>query len=451
MRTRFEWDLAGADVGTVAFFAYGKKEKGELYMTKKQKTTAAWVVVIIAFLGGFALANVQNKTAPVLDVLMLSFGIGETDAGWLTSVFTIMGLITAIPASMLMRKLGVKRVGVISLLCAAVGSVIGALAPNFTMLLLSRVLEGVGVGMIAVVGPAVISMWFPAEKRGAPMGLWGSWMMCSQTLLFFIAGGLVQGFGWQGVWWFTCIFCVIVLVLYQWKVEEPPEGTPNYAEGEDEEEFHFGEGFKSSATWLLTLGGVIFTFCCFGFATYISLYWAEAFFGGDMNQSNLWVSAMYAIEIPVVILIGVLLNHISLRRRKFVAVIGFAIYAFILFFCFRMTDPGLLLPFILIYPFLEGSIPTVYWTLIPSTAKKPEHAGTAIGILNVGLNIGTLLGPPITGFFIENYGWAAATVPLAIAAVFGAIVFALVKTYYHGHSEGVVPKGDPETQKAIAE
>lgn len=182
-------------------------------MTKKQKSTIAWVVVIIAFFGGFALANVQNKTAPVLDVLMATFNIGETDAGWLTSVFTIMGLITAIPASMLMRKLGVKRVGVIALACAAVGSAIGALAPDFTILLLSRVVEGVGVGMIAVVGPAVISMWFPAEKRGAPMGLWGSWMMCSQTLLFLIGGGLTQAFGWQGVWWFTFGFAVIVLFL----------------------------------------------------------------------------------------------------------------------------------------------------------------------------------------------------------------------------------------------
>ena len=56
------------------------------------------------------------------------FDIGETDAGWLTSVFTIMGMVTAIPASMLMRKLGPKKIGVISLACAAVGGVIGAFA-----------------------------------------------------------------------------------------------------------------------------------------------------------------------------------------------------------------------------------------------------------------------------------------------------------------------------------
>ena len=400
-------------------------------MTKKQKTAAAWTVVIIAFFGGFALANVQNKVPPCIDVVMMYFNIGETDAGWLTSVFTIMGMITAIPAAALMRKMGPKKIGAISLACAAIGGIIGAFATDLWVLMATRVLEGVGVGMIAVVGPAVIAMWFPAEKRGLPMGLWGSWMMCSQTLLFFIAGGLTTAFGWQGVWWFCVAFCVVVLVLYMWKVDAPPEGTPNYAEGEDEEEFKFGDGFKSSGTWVLTIAGTIFTFCCFGFATYISLYWAQTFFGGDMNQSNWWVSIMYAIEIPIVILIGWLLNHIKLKNRRYVGVLGFLLYTFILFFCFRMEEPGLLLPFILIYPFLEGAIPTVYWTLCPSTAKSPEYSGTAIGLLNVGLNIGTLLGPPVTGFFIENFGWGVATIPLAVASVLGAIAFFFVKTHDH--------------------
>lgn len=420
-------------------------------MTQKQKNVAkAWAIVIIAFLGGLALASAQNKVPPVIDVVMLDFGIGETDAGWLTSVFTIMGMITAIPASWLMQKLGAKKIGVISLACCAVGSALGAFCVEFWQLLLTRILEGVGVGMIAVVGPAIIAMWFPAEKRGLPMGVWGSWMMASQTILFFSGAGIASAWGWQGVWWFVFAMCVVALILYWWKVEEPGEGEINYSEGEEEEEFRFGEGFKSASTWLLTLGGLIFTFCCFGFATYISLYWAQAFYGGDMNASNWWVSVMYAIEVPVVILIGWFLNHVTLGKRKYVAVVGFCLYAAILFFCFRMKDPAMLLPFIIVYPFLEGAIPTVYWTLIASTAKKPQDAGTAIGILNVGLNIGTLLGPPITGFFIENYGWDAATIPLAVGCLLGAVVFALVKTYYHGHSEGVVPK-DPAAAAAQAE
>lgn len=396
---------------------------------KKKKVLAAWIVVFIAFLGGVALANVQNKVPPIIDVMMVYFNIGETEAGWLTSIFTLMGIITAIPAAWLMRKLGTKRIGALSLSCAALGSLIGAFASDIALLMFSRVIEGIGVGIIAVVGPALIAMWFPPEKRGLPMGLWGSWMMVSQTVLFFIAGGVTLAFGWQGIWWFTFIFCVIVLILYMWKVDAPPEGTPNYSEGEDEGSFKFRDAFTCASSWVMALIGVIFTFCCFGFVTYISLYWAGAFFDGDMNQSNWWISIMYAIEIPVVIFIGWILNHVRLERRKFVGAIGFFLYAAILFYCFRMDAIGLLLPFILIYPFLEGSIPTVYWTLTPSTAKSPEHAPAALGIMNVGLNIGTLLGPPVIGWIIENIGWAEATIPLAVASLIGAVLFCFIKTY----------------------
>ena len=412
-------------------------------MTKKQKNVlAAWVVVIIAFLGGLALANVQNKVPPVIQAITIYFDISLTEAGWLTSIFTIMGMVTAIPASWLLHKLGPKMIGVLSLACAAIGSLIGVFSDNIALLMISRVVEGIGVGIIAVVGPAVISMWFPPEKRGLPMGLWGSWMMASQTILFLIGGGLATTLGWQGVWWFTLGFSVLILILYMWKVDAPAQGQPNYAEAENEESFSFKEGFKSGSAWILSLVGVIFTFCCFGFATYIAVYWGDTFFltsTGDIElaqyEGNLWVSLMYAIEIPIVIFIGWLLNHIKLNKRKFIGAIGFFLYAVILFFCFRMDAIGLLIPFIIIYPFLEGSIPTVYWTICPSTAKRPEYAGTVLGVLNVGLNIGTLLGPPVTGWMIENYGWQEATIPLAVAAIVGGILFCLVKTYDKKNSE----------------
>ena len=394
-------------------------------------------MVIIAFLAGLTLANVQNKVPPVMEAVMAYYGIGYTEAGWLTSIFTVMGMVTAIPASWLLRKMGPKKIGIVALACAALGSLIGVYSESLALMMFSRVIEGIGVGIIAVVGPAVIASWFPPQKRGLPMGLWGSWMMASQAILFLIAGGVTTAFGWKGIWWFTLGFSVIVLILYMWKVDVPPAGIPNFSEGEGEESFSFKAGFRSPSSWILSMIGLIFTFCCFGFATYIAVYWGDTFFlasaGGNSElaqyEANLWVSLMYTIEIPIVILIGWLLNHIKITRRKFVGTIGFFLYAFILFYCFRMDAIGLLVPFIIIYPFLEGSIPTVYWTICPSTAKSPEHAGTSLGILNVGLNIGTLLGPPVTGFMCESFGWQAATIPLAAAAVVGGILFCFIRTY----------------------
>ncbi len=92
----------------------------------------------------------------------------------------------ALPAAMIIKRFGPKA-GVAALAFAIVGSLIGLATDNVGVLIVSRVVEGTGIGIIAVLAPTLISMWFPPEKRGLPMGLWGSWMMVSQTILFFCA------------------------------------------------------------------------------------------------------------------------------------------------------------------------------------------------------------------------------------------------------------------------
>ena len=78
----------------------------------------------------------------------------------------------------------------------------------------------------------------------------------------------------------------------------------------------------------------------------------------------------------------------------------------------------------MVRPFLQGS---------PAAWLKSQSVSyTHLDVYKrQGLNIGTLLGPPVTGFFIENFGWGVATIPLAVASVLGAIAFFFVKTHDH--------------------
>jgi MFS family permease len=85
-------------------------------------------------------------------------------------------LILALPAGIILQKLGPKVAGLIAVGCLMIGSAWGALANGAGLLLASRVLEGVGMGLIAVVAPASIAMWFPREKQGTPMGIWATWV-----------------------------------------------------------------------------------------------------------------------------------------------------------------------------------------------------------------------------------------------------------------------------------
>jgi len=404
-------------------------------MTKDYKGPAAWTVTLVGLLAGIALANVLLKVPPVIPLMMETFNIGEGTAGWLSSIVSVAGIITALPASWLMRKFNAKTIGVVSLLCAAVGSLAGIFSDgNIAIMMVSRVIEGVGVGLIAVIVPSLITMWFPAEKRALPMGVWGTYQVVGQSLMFIVASVLTVSFGWEGVWWFTTIFAVVALIVYAWKVQEPPEGAPNYAEGEDDSIglSSMVEGMKSGSLWIICLIGIMFTTCGTGIATFIAVYWGDAFFAGSFEDGNIYASIMYALEIVMSIILGWVLGHVKEEKRKFMGTIGMIVYSVCIFFAYRLDSFGLIIPFMIVYTLAECATPTTLWTICANAVKKPEYGTVAIAVLNIGLNAGTLLGGPLVGMMIETTGsYAMATIPSACLALISAVLFCFIKYYKH--------------------
>src|SRR5512143_3747353 len=168
-------------------------------------TRKAWAVMLAAYLAGVAIALNQSKVPPVMQALLHSLNMDTTTGGWLMSAFAVAGIVLGIPAAFVLAKLGPKVSGLIALGCTLLGSIVGALASGPAMLLGGRVVEGIGLGLIIVVAPTVISMWFPPEKRGLPMGIWASWVPVGSFVIYNLAGPLLQSFGWQSIWWFGAL------------------------------------------------------------------------------------------------------------------------------------------------------------------------------------------------------------------------------------------------------
>lgn len=383
----------------------------------------AWVVSLIGIFGGIALACVQNKISPCIPVLMEYFSIDMTTAGWLSSIFAVMGMVAAVPSAIILKKLGAKKAGIFSLLFAAVGSIIGLFSDNVTLLMASRVIEGFGVGVIAVVGPTLISMWFPPEKRGFPMGLWGSWMTTTQAILFFTSGPITARWGWHGMWGFGLIMCLVAAALFIWKVETPP-AEENFAPVAGD--VNIGEALKSFSSWTLCLAAFLFCFATFGFVTWIGTYWSSAT-GWDLATTNKWIALLYFLEIFYSWGVGALLN--TKINRKLLGCVSFIIYGCLLYLVFTVTAPTMIIALVIIYPVFDAMTAIVLWTVAAQTAKKPEYIGVAIGILNIGLNLGTIVGGPAAGFVYQKWGATGCGMLLAAASFLGCVVLVFVRLY----------------------
>lgn len=383
----------------------------------------AWAVALVTIFAGVALALVQNKVAPCMTTLQSAFGIDMATAGWLSSLFSLVGIVMALPASMILNKLGPKKSGVVALVCAIAGSLLGVFTTNIAVLMGSRVIEGVGVGLISVIGPSIIASWFPEAKRGLPMSIWAVYQMGAQAVMFFLAAFLTSNFGWQGMWWFGFAACVVALIFYALCVKSPrPEES--YADVESEN-VSLKEGMSSPSTWIMALVTFLFCIGCFGFVNWVATYWSTVPSIGE--SANLWVGYFSLAAVVAAIIMGMLLNHI--KNRKLFGMAALVLYGAVAVFGLTLDNPAPLIVFTVVYGFMDSGFPCVLWTMTAQTVKKPELAGVATGVVCVGFNAGILVGPPIIGAVAESLGWTAAGWTIAGCCVFAAILLALVKTY----------------------
>ena len=387
-------------------------------------TKRAWIVAIVTIFAGIALALVQNKVAPCMTTLMEAFQIDMGTAGWLSSLFNLVGIAMAIPASIVLNKLGAKKGGIIALICAIAGSVIGLMTTAIPVLMLSRVIEGLGVGLIGVIGPSLISMWFPETKRGLPMAIWSAYQMGAQAVMFFVAGVVTTSFGWQGMWIFGAAACVIALVFYIICIKTPrPE--ENYADVEGEN-VSLAEGMKTPGAWIMALVTMFFCIACFGFVNWIATAWVQNFSWTEA-EANVWVGYFSLGGVIAAVIIGAVLSKI--RNRKVFGSVALVLYGVVSIVGMSMPTPTFILAFTIVYPFVDASFPCVLWTMAAQTVKKPELAGVALGVVNIGFNTGILLGPPIVGALAGAFGWAITSYFICGFCVIAAILLLFVKVY----------------------
>ncbi|WP_379945746.1 CynX/NimT family MFS transporter [Enterococcus devriesei] len=381
----------------------------------------AWLVSLPAIFSGITMAFLLNKVAPAIPTMMADLHIEMGTAGLLSTIFSLIGIFVAIPAVKIIQHLGIKKSGVLSLCIALFGSLLGILSSNLIVLIFSRIIEGMGTGLISVIVPTLISEWFPPNKRGFPMGIWGAWMTIASSLAFFISTSIISRYSWRGLWIFGMIMTIVSLILFALFVESPPKKTIEEAESNfaiTKEVWHL------SSSWTLALAALFFTFISFSFGTWILSFWSQKTNWSD-HQITTIIATIYFLEIFLAIFIGYLLDKIKNKHRF--GVISFLIYGLIGALCFFVKIPILIFIVALLFPAFDALIPTVLWTIAPQTAFNPLFASLSISILNVGLNIGTLISGPLAGQLVSSFGWNIFSVFLLSTGVLGGVVFSRVK------------------------
>jgi len=379
----------------------------------------AWAVMVAAFLASIVIAINQFKVPPVMQALMTDLGADMVTGGWFMSIVSVASLVLVLPGAFILMRLGLKVTGLLALGCTLLGTVIGALAPNADTLLLGRMVEGGGAGLIMVTAPAAISAWFEPQERGLPMGIWAAWVPIGNVIVFNLAQPLMAVFGWQSVWWFGAVVVVAAMILYALVVTEPPGA----AQHDRPTARDTGRMMLNPTTWLLGLGFGAFSFSLLGYNT-----WAPAFLndtlGLDRAAANSDASIMFLAAIPANIVAGWVLGR--MRDRSVLLPLAFAVTGALFFWSFRLRTVGVVAPYMIALGLVSNFIPATTFTLAPESMPRAQFAGLSLAVVGVISGIGSLVGPPVLGALLSGGDWSSGSIYLVIIMGFGTIASILV-------------------------
>ncbi len=172
------------------------------------------LVMVGVLLTGTLLA-VLNLTmlSPALPAIMGDLGVDATTAQWLTSVYALVEAVIIPLSAYLVGRFTTRQLFITALSVFTAGSLAAAVAPNFWVLLLGRIMQAACTGAVMPMVFTVILLVFPREKRGTAMGVIGLIIGFAPAVGPSLSGLLVDSVGWRALFAIVTALGVVVVVL----------------------------------------------------------------------------------------------------------------------------------------------------------------------------------------------------------------------------------------------
>ncbi|WP_324777751.1 DHA2 family efflux MFS transporter permease subunit [Virgibacillus senegalensis] len=170
-------------------------------------------IIFIMVLGAFVAILNQTLMNIALPVMMVDLDITENTAQWLTTVFMLVNGILIPITAFLMEKFSTRKLFLTAMSLFAIGTLICGISPSFSMIMIGRIVQAAGAGIMMPLLTNVILSLFPLEKRGSAMGLIGLAMMFAPAIGPTLSGWIVQNYSWRLLFFIVLPIAVIDVIL----------------------------------------------------------------------------------------------------------------------------------------------------------------------------------------------------------------------------------------------
>jgi MFS family permease len=222
---------AGISCLALKKFEFNKGCKLRMQNSKQQAitqhTSKPGVILAVLAAAGITSSLTQTLVIPLVGELPKLFAADPSVTAWAVTITLLTGAVGMPILGKLADTYGKRRMLLIALLPLIVGSVICATAPNITMMILGRGLQGIATGMVPL-GISLLHDVLPPKRVGTAIALMSSSMGIGGALGLPASAAVIQYVSWRGLFWIDFAIAAIIFVLIFVLIPKPHH-TPIYA------------------------------------------------------------------------------------------------------------------------------------------------------------------------------------------------------------------------------
>src|SRR5256884_370895 len=187
-----------------------------------QEQANKWVVLILVALGSFMTTLDSSIVNSALPAIAHAFGVGVSGAiEWIIIGYLIVIAACLLTLGRLADMLGRKPIYEAGLVIFVLGSICSGAAPSLAILLIARLLQGVGGAFIFSVNTAMITSVFPASERGRALGLNAVVVALGVSAGPTIGGLIPQYLSWRWIFYVNVPIGALVFIISMRVLTEP--------------------------------------------------------------------------------------------------------------------------------------------------------------------------------------------------------------------------------------
>jgi DHA2 family lincomycin resistance protein-like MFS transporter len=329
-------------------------------------------IMFALIIGLFVAALNETLMGNALPELMKSFDVSAATAQWLSTAFMlVVGVLVPVTA-ILQQWFTTRKIFLSAMGLFFVGTVIAAVSPTFSVLLIGRIIQAIGTGMLLPLVMNVIMTIYPPEKRGGAMGTLGLVVMFAPAIGPTVSGLIVDGLSWRWLFYLVTPFALLSVIIGAAVLKNVSEVTKPRVD------------FLSIALSTIGFGGIVY-----GFSSAGEHGWSE--------PAVIWTIATGGIALLLFVWRQLILKQpvMDLRAFKYPTFALVAVLLFVLmmtFFSSAIMLPMLMQGVLLVSAFKSGLI------LLPG------------GIINGFM-------APVSGKLFDKFGPRVLVIPGLVIAV----------------------------------